>query len=177
MKQLVLACILLLSALTTSADSGDTDVYETAYVNKHKYEMWFEACDYTPYTCVGVPVPKVVLEEMRPGLLGQYRGGDTVYIRKGLTGVRLKEVLLHEMIHYLQKQVGGLTVPGPAKEICAAEEEAFTQTDKWLIDNGYDFLVVGKNWWKPYSHCWQWYDPKWPSYSAFDKFIWTIGIT
>jgi len=144
------------------------------YRNKVVFEMWFEACIQTQYTCGRLTVPNVVRENMRPGLLGQYRGGDTIYVRRGLMGLRLKEVLMHEMVHYIQSKIGGLEVPGYAKEICAAEAEAFATVDQWLIEIGADYLVVGPDWWKPYTHCWKWYDPKWDSYSLIDKMIWSL---
>ncbi len=125
-----------------------------------KYKAWFQACDYTPYSCIGVKVPKVVAKYMRRGMLGQYDGSDTVFVNRTLRGQRLNEVLMHEMIHYLQKQVGGLVVPGLAKDICAAEEEAFTTVDRWLLDHGYKDLMIGPRWWEPYSWCHEWYGPK-----------------
>jgi hypothetical protein len=128
---------------------------------REKYKAWFQACDYSPYTCIGVVPPKVVSEYMRYGLLGYYQGDDTVYINRRLRGQELNEVLMHEMIHYLQAKVGGLPVPGPANLICQAEEEAFTLVDQWLLDHGYGDLRVGPEWWKPYDHCWRWYGPDW----------------
>ncbi len=137
-----------------------------------KYKAWFQACDYTDYSCIGIKVPKVVSEHMRYGLLGYYDGGDTVYVNRTLKGQRLNEVLMHEMIHYLQVQAGGLIVPGPAKEICEAENEAFTQVDKWLVDHGYADLVAGPLWWRPYGHCYQWFDPNWRPYTYSGKGRW-----
>lgn len=166
----------LLLCLPLGASAKPLDIEKTYYRSKVVYEMWMEACYYTKYTCGLTPVPKVKRETMRRGLLGQYRGGDTIYINRRLVGIPLKEVLMHEMVHYIQTKVGGLKVPGRAEPICRAEAEAFTTVDEWLVDNGYGYLVVGKNWWKPYQHCWRWYDPKWPSYSPFERFIWSIGI-
>lgn len=183
MRKIIYALLLSLS-LGASADTAVAErianeappltVYEVAYVSKMKYEMWMEACFYSQYVCANVNVPNVKFEKMRKGLLGYYNGTDTIYIRYGLTGVRLKEVLMHEMIHYIQKQVGGLIVPGPAEQICHAENEAFGLVDQWLIDNRILWLVVGKNWWKPYTHCWKYYDPDWEAYSWLDKLIWSL---
>lgn len=133
---------------------------ETEENYREKYKAWFQACDYSPYTCLGVIPPKVVSKPMRYGLLGYYDGGDTVYINLTLRNQELNEVLMHEMIHYLQHVVGGLPVPGPARLICAAEKEAFALTDQWLTDHGYEDLTRGPTWWRAYDHCWRFYGPK-----------------
>lgn len=139
-----------------------------------KYQAFLNACQYTPYSCIKVPVPEVKYVRMQPGLLGYYDGGDTVYIKRGMRGIRRKAVLMHESVHYLQTQVGGLRVPGYAKEICRAEEEAFAAVDNWLIDTKRDSYKVGSKWWVPYKHCRQWYDPKWPKYSEEDTELWGL---
>ena len=128
---------------------------------KDKYSSWINACEYTQYSCLEVELPKVKYEGMSKTLLGYYDGSDTIYINSRLNGIARREVLMHEMVHYLQKQVGGLRVPGPAKEICEAEEEAFTVVDQWLEDQDREDLMVGPNWWRPYAHCHPYYNPKW----------------
>ena len=138
---------------------------------KDKYISWINACEYARYSCIDVDLPKVQYKKMRRGLLGYYDGTDTIYIRAGLSGDERREVLMHEMVHYLQKQVGGLRVPGPAKEICTAEEEAFTTVDEWLKDSGLDNLIVGPNWWRPYAHCHPYYNPEWKNMRSWWR-IW-----
>jgi hypothetical protein len=128
---------------------------------KDKYSSWIAACEYTPYSCIDVDLPKVTYKALREGLYGYYDGSDTIYIRQGLMGMTRKEVLMHEMVHYLQVQKGGLEIPGYAEPICRAENEAFTVVDEWLIDKGYRHMVVGPTWWRPYKHCYPWYNPKW----------------
>jgi hypothetical protein len=130
---------------------------------REKYKAWFQACDYSPYSCIGINPPRVITKHMRRGLLGQYRGGGSVLINRKLRGQKLNEVLMHEMIHYLQVQVGGLKVPGAAEPICRAEEEAFTLVDKWLREHGYADLQVGPKWWRPYGHCHEFYKPDYDS--------------
>ncbi len=138
-----------------------------------KYKAWFQACDYTDYSCIGVKVPKVVSEYMRYSLLGYYDGGGTVYVNRRLRGQELNEVLMHEMVHYLQKQVGGLRVPGYAEPICHAENEAFAVVDLWLKDHGYEDLMRGPRWWVPYRHCYPWYNPDYkPRVKRGAPFIW-----
>jgi len=107
------------------------------------------------YSCDGIAMPKIVYEEMRKGLQGQYRGGDSIYINEELEGLQKKSVLFHEFVHYLQVQVGTLRVPGPPAEICDAEAEAFALTDAWRAANGME--RIGENWWKPYWYCWEYY--------------------
>lgn len=130
-----------------------------------KYKAWFAACDYTSYSCIGVKPPKVVTKVMRRGLLGVYRGGDTIEINRSLRGTELHATLMHEMVHYLQVQKGGLVVPGPAKPICEAEAEAFKVVDQWLSDHGYSDLTRGPDWWRPYAHCR-------PFYGSSISYIW-----
>ncbi len=126
---------------------------------REKYKAWFQACDYSPYPCLGIGVPAVVQKWMPYSLLGYYDGSGTVFVNRRLKGQRLNAVLMHEMVHYLQVQAGGLEVPGYAKPICRAEEEAFGIVDEWLIDHSYADLIRGDEWWRPYSHCWEWYKP------------------
>lgn len=170
----VLAAFLLFgtSALTTRAYLAYHEPIERlGYVSLQqetnypaKYKAWFQACDYSPYSCIGIKVPKVVTQWMRYQLLGYYDGSDTVFINRRLRGQRLNEVLMHEMIHYLQVQVGGLSVPGYAEPICRAEEEAFFLVDMWLADHSYSDLMRGPDWWRPYNHCWRFYNPQWVDY-------------
>lgn len=147
--------VLLAALLATTATYAASNWRDVA-----KYEVWIEACFYTQYSCVGVSVPKVVYQKMRPGLLGRYAGGDTVYVNRTLSRLQTKATLHHEMIHYLQA-VNGLKVPGPAKEICQAEAEAFALTDKRWVRMGMPNKQRGPNWWRVYSHCHKWFDPDW----------------
>ena len=140
-----------------------------------KYKAWFQACDYTDYSCIGVKVPKVVSEYMGRNLLGYYNGTDTVYVNSTLKGQRLNEVLMHEMVHYLQSKVGGLQVPGYAEPICHAENEAFSVVDQWLADHGYADLQRGSEWWVPYRHCYPWYNPNYSSSDDQRDWFWYTG--
>ncbi len=140
-----------------------------------KYKAWFQACDYTDYSCIGVPVPKVVSENMGRRLLGYYNGTDTVYVNRTLKGQRLNEVLMHEMVHYLQAKVGGLKVPGYAEPICHAENEAFAVVDLWLIDHSYADLIRGPRWWVAYRHCYPWYKPDYKQGDGSRDWFWYTG--
>lgn len=137
-----------------------------------KYKAWFQACDYTDYSCIGVNPPQVVSEYMQWGLLGYYDGTGTVYVNRRLRGQQLNATLMHEMVHYLQKMVGGLEVPGYAEPICHAENEAFAVVDLWLEDHGYQDLMRGDTWWKPYRHCYPWYKPGYKAIKRGAPFIW-----
>lgn len=127
---------------------------------KARYDAWHVACMITEYNCVGLRLPDAEFTNLRPGLYGRYQGGNTIIISRDLYGLRLKETLLHETIHYLQVKVGGLKVPGYPEYICPAEEEAFTLVDKWLDSIGAGWLKSGKYWWLPYRHCYQFYAPR-----------------
>ena len=121
---------------------------------------WDRACAYLGniYSCKGIPEPKIEYRKMRPGLLGYYRGKDTLYISDALTDDRLKIVVFHEMIHYLQVQTGRLTLPGNAEPVCRAEEEAFQITDVYREILG--MTRIGDYWWRNYPYCWRYYAPK-----------------
>ncbi len=164
--------MLAILSLLLGVFSGDTS--PTYVRDKDTYEVWTEACFRTQYTCGLTELPKIMRVELEPGLLGYYDGTDKIYVLKGLRGLRYKEVVMHEMIHYIQKQVGKAEIPGPAESICRLEAEAFTVVDKWLLDSGEQWLMVGPDWWKPYVHCWPWYDPDWAKYSAGDQWIWSL---
>ena len=179
----VLAAFLLFgtSALLTRAYIAyqEPAIERVGYINLQreenfaaKYKAWFQACDYTPYSCIGVKVPHVVTEWMRYGLLGYYDGTDIVYVNRRLKGQRLNEVLMHEMIHYLQVQRGGLEVPGYAEPICNAEEEAFFLVDMWLADHSYSDLMRGPEWWRPYYHCYAFYNPAYEEWQDDDGYWW-----
>jgi len=177
---LVALALLIVGCKDTSRLSEDAADYSDMLIEARgirafdKYTSWINACRYTKYTCAALKTPRVVYKQLRPGLLGYYDGGDTIYIKLGVRGWLRKEILMHESVHYIQKHIGGLVVPGPPYGICKAEAEAFGAVDKWLIDNGKNNMVVGPDWWKPYTHCWKWYDPNWNTYSGFDRFIWSI---
>ena len=160
MKLLVAMSLLCLSlwsqpSLATVPSADGSDLYYLSSLNK--YKAWIDACEMTVYYCVGLDMPKVQFEFMRPGLNGYYAGGDTIYVSRRLYGMKQRQTLLHEMVHYLQVKRGGLAVPGLAEPICKAEAEAFAVSDKWAKSIWRKDLVVGPNWWRPYTHCYQFY--------------------
>jgi hypothetical protein len=120
--------------------------------------MWIEACfNFERLSCIELQVPNVEFQKMPSGLYGYYDGGRTVYVNKKLKGDKRRATLHHEFIHYIQKYRGGLIVPGPAEQICRAEEEAFALTDAWWERIGRPNMKRGPKWWKPYTHCYKWY--------------------
>ena len=111
-------------------------------------------------TCENVERPLVEYfgeEEEESGLQGYYEGGDTIYIRDDLSKKLTSSVIVHEIIHYLQVQNGFLSLPGPSKQVCAAEQQAFQITDIYRETIG--LSKVGDRWWKSYWYCWQYYAP------------------
>ena len=116
---------------------------------------WSEMCtlletEEIGYLCKRVQPPLVVYEIMRPGLMGYYDGGDTVYIRQGLSFDEQLEVLIHEDVHYLHAQLQIVEIPGPAIEVCWSENEA------WYIEGLWSGTDNSK-WWRQYPYCWEWY--------------------
>lgn len=141
------ACILALSGCMIGTN-GDVE-----------YEL---ACDWlenTPLDCGDLPPPAVEYFEqaIEPGLNGYFEGAYTIYISDSLNRKKTSSTIFHEIIHYIQAHRGTLVLPGPAKQICEAEAEAFALTD---IYNSYIGLSpIGPDWWKPYWYCWAYYAP------------------
>jgi hypothetical protein len=75
------------------------------------------------------------------------------------------------MIHYLHVVRNIIEVPGYAPEICWSENEAFTLTDMWWELIGQPERKRGPDWWKPYSHCWPYYDPNFDIWEWLDVMI------
>lgn len=151
MKLLVISVLLTLLTAPSYASRATT-----------AYGMWLEACTWTQYSCFGIEPPIVVYERMSANLYGYYDGGDTIYVNSTERSGQRRATIFHETVHYLQVQVGGLRVPGPAREVCMAEEEAFAETDEFWIRHGKPQYIRGERWWEHYEYCKRWYDPDWP---------------
>lgn len=170
-KALIAASILF--ACTASAA---VDVEQTYLRSYDKYFTWSWACqlvrDSDTGSCVGLLAPKVQYEEMRYGLRGYYDAGDTIFINRQLRkGVDVRATLIHEMIHYIHVQNGTIPLPGPAKEVCWSENEAFTLVDLWLVTIGRPDKQRG-DWWGAYPYCWNYYGPSagsWWGIWIFDR--------
>jgi hypothetical protein len=132
-------------------------------VGCEKSNAWNDTCSiYNDYlddgtdVCADLDAPEIVTEDMYGGLQGYYEGGDTIYIREGLTALERLSVIIHEMVHYIDVHTFGLEVPGYASQVCASEERA------WFIE-GVWWGMQGKpenarpDWWKNYPYCWEWY--------------------
>lgn len=120
---------------------------------------WQEACRYTrsTYSCAGIDEPTIVYETMRDGDLGYYGGGDTIHVNKDLQGISRQVTIFHEMVHYLQAQSGKHTIPGTARDVCAAEAETFAFTD--VYKGTFGLAPLGSSWWRYYPMCWPYYAP------------------
>jgi hypothetical protein len=79
--------------------------------------------------------------------------------------------MIHEMIHYLHVQEGIINIPGYAPELCWSENEAFTLVDIWWEWIGKPEKKRGPNWWKPYTHCWPYYNPNFNIWEWIDQMI------
>ncbi len=127
---------------------------------------WREMCtlletEEIGYLCKRVQPPEVVYEVMEGGLMGYYDGGDTIYVRKGLSVRDTMEVLIHEDVHYLHAQLQIVEIPGPAIEVCWSENEAWYIEGLW---SGND----NSKWWRVYPYCWEWY--------ADEQYIRDLGV-
>lgn len=115
---------------------------------------WEAACKHSQYSCEGVEMPGVVVHEgitTHRGSVGAYiPGGDVIFIAAHLSGIDLKRILVHEMVHYLQ----WVSYPEHmfAPLLCAFEEEAWEVTDKVSPKA----KRQGKNWILLYPQCYRW---------------------
>jgi hypothetical protein len=123
------------------------------------YDAYEESEGRNAGACDQLDAPKIVYEEMRDGLMGYYDAGDTIFVNSETEGDFRTSVLIHEMVHYIDKLWLDMQVPGPAVEICKSEDKA------WFIE-GVWWGLIGRpdeartDWWKSYPHCWEWYAPR-----------------
>lgn len=144
------AIIAFICTIAFAASCESEDPWKTTC---ELYEQYEEA-----QVCENLEPPKIKYEEMAPGLMGYYDGGDTIHISRDVKGQDRFAVILHEMVHYLDAVWGGLKVPGPAALVCKSEDKA------WFLE-GVWWGMVGKpqnarpDWWKSYPHCWPYFAP------------------
>jgi len=149
MKGLI-ASFILLVGIFGCATTGEN--YKQEQLNG---VAWAITCDLLEnegigYLCMRMMPPMVHYEKMRPGLYGYYDGGPMIYVNSELNQQKTINVLIHEQVHYIHVQLQILSIPGPAREVCWSENEA------WKIEG----LYSGQDnslWWKYYPHCWEWY--------------------
>lgn len=118
-------------------------------------ELFDFACRHSHVSCVNVPMPNIVLTWMG-GLWGAYSTAtpDTVWIEFNLLygpAFQLKEVIVHEMVHYLDYTVRSNPM-NSIRSVCASEARAWAIGNKWLEFNGYPQLVE-QNWQRLYPQC------------------------
>ena len=150
-----------------------------------QHRAWNELCfELRDVDCTGMKIPYVEIEKMRKGLQGYYDGTDTVYIREGLTGDALREVLAHEMSHYIDVQLGLATAPVRIDDkvgvfnLCMSEKRAWAVSDAFWKARHYTNREVGGQWVKWYDHCRPYADRLYPD--IYDKPLssirnWVIG--
>lgn len=131
-----------------------------------RYNAWNLLCfELRDIDCTGIKVPKVLTFDpvpSRPGLLGYYKGGDTIYVRSNLSRIQLTEVLTHEGSHYFDVEKKLTRVPGRALEICWSEKRAWKVSDNYNKAYGNPKDVVGKRWVQWYKHCTPYKDVLYP---------------
>lgn len=132
---------------------------------KARYDAWLMLCFELreDADCSGVPVPQVYLfkpNPIRPGLMGQYRGGEIVFMRNNLKGKQRLEVMAHEMSHYLDSLNGILPeLPVHVNDkdgvyrLCLSEKIAWGVSDAFNRKYGDRKEIVGKDWLNWYGHC------------------------
>jgi hypothetical protein len=121
-KQIICMASLLIFSLT--AEARVSDRYSVA-------EGWRVTCEllsqYRNYTCTGIPKPTVIFVNL-PGKFGKYPGGGIIYIRVGMSEELRLDTLVHEMVHYIHDVKKIVAIPGPSREVCKSEAEAYELT-------------------------------------------------
>ncbi len=149
MKTLI-AFFILVGGIFGCATTGDN--YKQEQLNG---VAWAITCDLLEnegigYLCMRMMPPMVTYEKMRPGLQGYYGGGPMIYVNSELNQRKTIHVLIHEQVHYIHTQLQILEIPGPTKEVCWSENEA------WYIEGLYSG-EDNSRWWIYYPHCWEFY--------------------
>ena len=122
MKRLSLLVLLLISSTSPAVTQNALDV------------AFADTCKLSVYSCYGVERPKVIFMPLRNGLLGLYISGmNIVYLNDMLQyadPMLAKQVLVHEMTHYLQ------WVYDAPRDRCLWEAEAFAVSNLYVSKNG-----------------------------------------
>lgn len=155
MRKWLLGLALLLCVGTAS---GHTD-------GMNERAAWKYACTQSGLSCQGIRMPVVVEADsifsvawVFQGASGVFFPGNKyVYVLKSRPDRAKFITTIHEMVHYLVDQ-RGLFI-GNA---CANEELAFSTGDRAARRLGWDDLVRGTDWWRPYGGCQDYYgtEPK-----------------
>jgi len=161
MKRLQLFLILLVCLFASPAASQQALGFDIGYTMRF-------ACKHTPYDCPKDFLPPRYVFYL-PAEVGDVRGAydnNVVYLNPSLRpGTDIRVTAIHETVHYLQNRIGGhpnrgfINDPATIRILCDDEAEAFGVGDRYLKLRKERDKMRGKDWWFPYEHCHQFYDP------------------
>lgn len=118
-------------------------------------QIFRDACRISEYECSGVDTPVVrrsnQLDPMH--VYGLYAGGNILWINHDLASRRAL-TMFHEVIHYLQFNVGKLN-PDLIGEIaiCVIEREAMELTNKYALESNMIYYVRQLDEWQETYGC------------------------
>lgn len=129
-------------------------------------EAWTIACEIAD--CTGIDPPRVQLM-WNHAYRGGYNGDGVIHFNPMYPkdGTEMKATLVHEMLHYLTYQKGGIDYASQ-KDICDSENYSYTHVNAWLETIGREDLKI-EQWWadqdghRGYWKCIPWY----PGYADF----------
>lgn len=152
--------------VSRSDQPPEVDILERDRWERMRYRVWLDLClDYrTEVSCGNIRPPQIKIFQpspFRPGLMGFYAGGDTIYLKRGLTITQREEVYAHEASHYLDASLGMTNVPGTAEEVCFSEKRAWAVTDMFWTRKGTS-NIIGEKWVDWYKHCQPYRDKLYP---------------
>ena len=119
-------------------------------------QIFRDACRISEYECSGVDTPVVRRsDQLNPmHVYGLYAGGNILWINNQVIASRRTLTMFHEVIHYLQFNVGKLN-PDLMGEIasCVVEHEAMELTNKYAIESNMLFYVRQLDEWQETYGC------------------------
>jgi hypothetical protein len=119
-------------------------------------EIWDVACtivaEQHALTCDEVTPPTIELRKDPEAPLGEYVGGDLIYLDTALDGINRDWILVHEMTHYIFSALGVLPLPNHYYIACPSEAVAFAASNAYLASLGYGRLAK-EEWIDEYPHC------------------------
>lgn len=119
-------------------------------------QIFRDACRISEYECSGIEIPVVRRSnQLNPmHVYGLYAGGNILWINNQVIASRRALTMFHEVIHYLQFNVGKLN-PDLMGDIasCVVEREAMELTNKYALESNMIYYVRQLDEWQETYGC------------------------